>query len=268
MSERERRMKMGRKKLLVIAALLSTFLIIPLAINAKLIDVTGLPLFSGSATSSSSTTVFVDEHHILDESLQAGSTFTVNVNVSEATDLFTWQINIEWNSSMLNVSSIIPGPFLAASDNDTSSEVLGIVINSTDNAQGYSVLAESILADVTGISGNGTLVSVEFLVLEYGWSNVTISVTGTFPTQLLDSTNNTATLIAVDGYFRNKLTGDINGDRYCDRYDFGEFAMAYGSVEGEDRYNREADFDMVDPYCVDRYDFGILAQNYGRYLPP
>ena len=179
---------MGRKKLLAIAALLSALLIFPLAIGARVINLADLQFLGGPLTSS--TTVSVDPVNILNESLQSGSNFTVHVNVSDVTDLFTWQIHMTWNSSILNVSRIIPGEFLARSVDDTSSEALGgVVINSTDNGQGFSLFAESILANVTGITepGNGTLVSVEFLVLDYGWSNLAISVSGDFPTTLLDS---------------------------------------------------------------------------------
>jgi len=182
-----------------------------LVISAPVIGSVFVDLISSSATvacMSSTAAVFVDPVAILNESLQSGSTFTVYVN-----DLFTWQVNMNWNSSILNVSRIILGEFLARADNETSSEALvGVVINSTDNAQGYSSFAESILGDVGGISGNGTLVSIEFLVLEYGCTNLTISVSGTLPTTLLDSAKGSITFTTVDGYFRNKIPGDIDGD--------------------------------------------------------
>ena len=68
--------------------------------------------------------------------------------------------------------------------------------------------------------------------------------------------------IDSDGTVWVKLPGDINGDGACDRYDFGEFAMVYGSVKGDGRYNPEADFDATN--TVDRYDFGIFAMYYGK----
>jgi hypothetical protein len=248
---------MGRKKLLAIAALLSLLLIFPLALGANVINLADLPLFGGPVTFSS-TTVFVTPPNVLDNGLQAGSKFTVHVNVSEVTDLFTWQISMSWNSSMLNVSGIIPGEFLARSADPTSSEELGgIVINSTDNGQGYGSFAESILGEVSGISGNGTLVSVEFLVLTYGWTDLNITVSGDFATTLLDSAGSSATFTPADGYFSNKIPGDIDGDIDVDGTDFWMFSGVYPSDPA------------LDPMCdldrdgdIDGTDFWIFTGHY------
>ncbi len=184
-----------------------------------------------------------------------------------------------WNSSILNASKILPNEFLARSVNETSSEALGgLVINSTDNAQGSSLFAESILANVTGISGNGTLVSIEFRVLDYGWTHLNITVTGEFPTTLLDSagTNMTVTIplytnsSAVNGYFSNTIPGDIDSDRDVDWVDFGDFATAYGKKAPpqvptpDPLYNLQADTDLDGD--VDWEDFGTFATNYGRSI--
>jgi len=262
---------MGRKKLLIIAALLSVLLIFPLAIGAKVINLADLP-FLGDPVTSSSTTVFVDPPNVLNETLQAGSNFTVHLNVSDVNDLFTWQVNIDWNSYVLNVSRIVPGEFLARADNQTSSEVLGVVINSTDNAQGYGSLVESILGNVSGIPGpaSGRLVSIEFLVLEYGWTNLNISISGTFPTTLLDSAGSNITFTAVDGYFSNKIPGDIDGDKDVDPFDFSSFRLAYGSkgppqVPAPDpNYNKQADFDLDGD--IDPFDFSTFRLNYGKTI--
>jgi len=172
---------------------------------------------------------------------------------------------MSWDSSILNVSRIIPGEFLARADNQTSSEALGgVVINSTDNAQGYGLFAESILGDVAGISGNGSLVSIEFLVVGYGWTNLTISVSGTLPTMLLDSAGGTITCTKTDGYFINKLFGDFDGDGDVDPDDFNIFAGAYGTSVGDPAYNPEADFDNDGD--VDPDDFNVFAGNYGESL--
>jgi parallel beta-helix repeat protein len=58
------------------------------------------------------------------------------------------------------------------------------------------------------------------------------------------------------------LLGDIDVDGDVDRYDFGIFALAYGSTAGDPSYELGADLDCDDD--VDRYDFGIFALNYGK----
>jgi len=262
-----------KAKLLLLFSVMGILLVI----SAPVVTSVFVDLTSPSVTVSMSSTaaVFVDPVNILNESLQSGSTFTVQVNVSDVNDLFAWQVNMSWNSSILNVSSIISGEFLARADNQTSSEALGgVVINSTDNVQGYGLFAESILGDVAGISGNGTLVSVEFLVLEYGWTDLNISVSGTLPTTLLDSAGSSVTFTTVGGYFSNKIVGDVDGDGDVDRYDYGYLAQAYGTSIGDLNFNPSADIwgDPSDPDPsipdgdVDRYDYGILALNYGQSI--
>ncbi len=249
-----------------------------LVMSTPIISSVFVDLTSSSAPMSMSSTakVFVDPVNILNESLQAGSTFTVNVNVSDVTDLFTWQVNMTWNSSILDVNGIFAGEFLnqTTSANKTSSAPryfggLGFVINVTDNAKGYTVMTESILedvlpSDVPGISGNGTLVSVEFLVLDYGATDLNISASGSLPTMLLDSADGTITYDEIDGYFSNKILGDIEGDGDVDFDDFILFAGAYGTSVGEPTYNPEADLDGDGD--VDFDDFIIFAGNYGRSI--
>jgi parallel beta-helix repeat protein len=66
----------------------------------------------------------------------------------------------------------------------------------------------------------------------------------------------------IDGTVTVKIPGDIDGDGDVDRYDFGIFAVAYGSSAGDLNYEIECDFD--DDGDVDRYDFGIFSANYGK----
>ena len=267
---------MGRKKLFGIAALLSLLLIFPLALGANVINLADLPFLGGPETSSS-TTVYADPSKVLNETLQAGKNFTVHLNVSDVSDLFTWQININWNSSMLNVSRIIPGEFLARSDNDTSSEALGgIMINSTDNLGGSSLFAESILANVSGVTepDNDTLVSIEFLVLEYGWTDVNIIVTGDFPTTLLDSAGSNITFTIVgyysSFYFRNTIPGDIDVDGDTDWEDFSDFAWAFDTHgppqvgTPDPKYDRQADLNLDGD--IDWEDFSDFAWNFDRHI--
>jgi len=77
-----------------------------------------------SPSSSSLPTVFVDPDTIIsDYTLQPiGSSLAVNINVSEATDLFAWQVNMTWNSNVLNWTGGSKGDFLSG---DPSEDWLG-----------------------------------------------------------------------------------------------------------------------------------------------
>jgi len=264
----------GRRRIFGLAALLSVLLAVPLVFSLGIIE---FPNFS-SGILSSTASVFVDpdkiiKDYVLDPGYQIGDTFTVHVNISDVTDLFTWQINLGWDPDILNMSNIIAGEFLArAYPENTSSEELGWVVNSTDYAIGYSASAETILGNVTGITEEdiGRLVSIEFLIVGYGWTDLNISLSGTLPTTLLDSNGSNMTFTTVDGYFSNKIIGDVDGDGDVDWVDFSDFAWAYGSkgppqvLTPDPKYNRQADLDLDGD--VDWVDFSDFAWNYGRSI--
>ena len=68
-----------------------------------------------------------------------------------------------------------------------------------------------------------------------------------------------------DGTVLVKIPGDINGDAKSDKFDFGDFATAFGSHEGEPRYNPDADLNMDGK--IDKFDFGWFATYFGTKLP-
>jgi len=267
--EGDREMR-GRKRILSITAILLLVLIVSAVFASGVVDISKFSLINAPGTvepASSTALVFVDPAYVNDATKQSGSKFTVHVNISGASDLYTWHVNVTFNKNILSVSKIFPGEFLRRSPNLTASEVLpgGFVINSTDNTKGYSGFAESILGTITGQTGNGRLASIEFLVVGYGSTDLTISLTGILATTLLSSTGGAITFTTTNGYFRNKYGGDVNGDRWVTSADFSVLQGAYGSSKGQPAYNREADFNL-DGYITSA-DFSVLQGNYGKYFP-
>lgn len=277
---------MKSRKLLIAVASLSVLLIVPLVFSSGLANLVQSLFSSNTATSStlssSSPTVFVTPATVNDLSKQSGSTFKVHVNISDVTDLFAWQINVTWKSNMLSVNKIIVGEFLnrTGSANKTSSAPryfggLGFVVNATDNVKGYAIMSESILediapGDVPGITAPfGRLVSIEFLVKDYGSTVLTISLTGTLRTTLLNSTGGEITLPPANvqnGYFRNKFPGDVNGDHYVTSSDLSLILGIYGKNSGQLGFDREADFNL-DGFITSS-DLSILLGNYGKSFFP
>lgn len=242
----------GRKKLFSLVGLLSVLLIIPLAFSLGGVDIPRL-LFGGSPTSSmvgplaSTSTVFVDpsmnvtDYEDAVHNVTIGSTVTFHINISGVTDLFAWQHNVSWDPSILNVSRVIQGEFLARSANLTSSEILGFVINYT----GSVVAAEAIMANTTGITGGGRLVTIEFEIVGYGWTYLNITAGGNLPTMLLNSTGDILTydrqlvpIFSAHGYFRNVIYGDMTDDSL----------VGVGPPDGD----------------IDGFDLGVFSDNFGR----
>jgi len=88
-------------------------LIIPLLLSFALIDVSSNP----------GTIVYVDPPSVIDDSLQAPSTFTVSLDVSDVSNLFSWQANMSWDPSVLQVNSWLFGDFLKGNP-DEAKEVV------------------------------------------------------------------------------------------------------------------------------------------------
>jgi len=264
---------MVRKGIVILASLFSVLLVVSVVFVSGLVDVSILSFISPGSNSTAEVTstasVFVDPAALIQDyaALPIGSKFTVHVNVSGVTDLFSWQINLTWNKAILNLSRISTGEFLlrTASVSKTAAYQLGCVINRTDNANGFTGMGESILGGVPGISGDGRLVSIEFLIVGYGSSNLTISLAGNLATTLLSSTGNSLTFTATDGYFRNALSGDANIDKTVNVFDILAVKSRWGTTPASPNWVREYDVNLDD--AINVFDILTVKANWGRTAP-
>jgi len=262
-------------KLSVIVALLSVILIVSVVFSSGAIDVLTLPLESppapAGAPESSSAVVFVDPEPIIkdyvnDPGYQIGDTFQIHVNITDASSLFSWQINISWDPSMLNVSDVIASEFLNRTypTANTTSHELGFVINKADNATGYTALGESILGGDTGVNGSGRLVTIELLITAYGCGNLTLSISGTLPTMLLNSTLDSIAFTTTDGFFKNKIHGDSNGDTLVSLADVSKLSDHWTAAGLP--YSRCVD--QVDDGQITLADVSRCSDNWLRSVTP
>jgi len=206
-----------------------------------------------------------------------GSNVNFRANISEVTDLYTWHIKLSWDKDILNSSLILYGDFLSSgtvSPNGTSSDVANITGIFYDD--GYGWAAESVLGEYAGVNDNGTLLEIRFDIVGYGHTYICINDTGTMPTQLINSTIGSIGFGPEDGYFRNTIPGDIQGDTEgippdgdVDMFDFFAFADHYATVEGDPNYNILADLQgdtagTLPDGDVDMFDFFAFADSYTR----
>ena len=257
----------GRTKLVSLVTVITILLTSSMVFASGVIDASKVSLFGMPVDEPNAGTanIFVTPMNTVDSTKQSGSTITVHIDISgTGFDLFSWQINLTYNKNILNVNRLTAGSFLGATK-DTSSEVLGHVINVTDNIGGSALFAETILYDVPGVSGSGRLVSIEFLVVGYGSTDIIISLSGSFKTTLLDSLGAEITPSVTNGYFRNKYPGDWNGDKSVSSLDFSKLAGIYGKSYPDPLYDRECDF-ILDG-TIGSADFSALAGNYGKTFP-
>ncbi len=275
----------GRRRIVALAVSLALLVGVPLAFGLGIVDIPLLPWGSPSSTgeplSSSAASVFVDptaviKDYLNDPGYQVGDKFTVHVNVSDATDLFAWQVNLTWNPSILNFSRVKEyGPFLraTASPNGTSGWIdrdptQNVTIAPYNNTVGYVAIAETILGDYSGISGTGRLVSVEFEVVGYGCTNLTIGTDGTLATTLLNSTQNSVTVTPTNGWFSNKLAGDANGDGYVNALDVGKVNAHWAPAGGPPGWSLgyARGVDNNDDGYINALDIGVVNANWGRTI--
>ncbi len=91
--------------------------------------------------------------------------FTVFIDVSHVSDLYGWQVNLEWNSSMLELADIIEGPFLKSKGQTFFSY--------TTNKNKVAIVC-TLQGNVSGVSGEGTLAEVKFKVKQHGICTIQI----------------------------------------------------------------------------------------------
>ncbi len=95
-----------------------------------------------------------------------GDTFTINVTISEATDVWAWSCKVSWNSSVVNCTEKEVGPF-----NPPGTSLIAYI----DNEKGeIGKLASYQLAEET-VSGSGVVAILTFVATEVGPVNLNIS---------------------------------------------------------------------------------------------
>ncbi|MEK6945596.1 MAG: cohesin domain-containing protein [Nanoarchaeota archaeon] len=123
-----------------------------------------------------------------------GVDFDVNVTVSNVTDLYSFQFDLTYNSSVLQYIGISSGPFLN-SDGSTLFE-LPPNTGTPGLLDNYAVTRIAVLY---GVSGSGVIAKIRFRGLSAGTSNLVIS-----NDSLYDSNNTNPQPI-----LHNALTGDV-----------------------------------------------------------
>jgi len=240
---------MRGRRILSVVILLSIVLIGSGVFALGVVDVAKIPVLNSVISgvqpmSPGGESVFVNPSKVVDGSLRPGQKFTVHVNVSTVTNLFTWQVRMSWNKTVLALNKITAGEFLlrTTSANKTAAYQLGFTINSTDNANGVSMFAESILdssVGATGVSGSGRLASIEFQVVGNGKTVLNITMTETF---LIDSAGTTIQPTKTNGWFNN-IPGDTNYSGKVDGTDLSAIGLAWLSSPGKITWNPGCDFD-------------------------
>jgi len=126
-------------------------------------------------------------------------TYSANITLSNVFDLYAWQISLYYQSSVLNGTQAVEGPFLKSGSPQGTFFILSNFTDNYNATYGYVLMSCARLGATGGTSGGGTLATVTFKAKGTGSSVVHIDTTGPFLTTLDDPNGNSIPYFAVDG---------------------------------------------------------------------
>lgn len=136
-------------------------------------------------------TIYIDPSEII---ANPGDTFTINVNINDVVDLYSYDVRIQWPRDLLQCVSATEGPFLTANPTIFLPKIY----------VDYIVVAATSMGAIPGVSGSGTLFTVNFMVLDAGKCTLDI-----YQSTLLDHTLTPIDHIAQDGYFSTAAEANL-----------------------------------------------------------
>lgn len=157
-------------------------------------------VYSASNTTSQTAdiTVGVSPTNTVDYVLSPGENFTVDVKALNVTSLHSFQLNLTYNSAVINCTSIQLGDLLATGGNTT-------IENRTMVEGSVFFSARLTAAGATATAnGNGSLVTLEFHVLSRGETLIKLQ-----EVNLYDSNGTSLLYVAYDGYFNDNFFVDV-----------------------------------------------------------
>jgi hypothetical protein len=191
-----------------------------------------LAIVAKPVKSEPTTTISLDPPTI---TVPPNTNFTVNINITDVTDLIAWSLILEWDPSLLEMVNITKGSFCEdwtsfGYDWNQSEGVAFVLSNSLDVGSG-------------ALSGSGTLAEVTLHSITLGQCDLNLT-----DTSLINKSTN---LISTPPYL-----GDANGDMWVDSIDLGVVLGAFGYRQ----YNVNADFNSDG--IIDAYDVWCVVVNY------
>lgn len=137
------------------------------------------------------TALYVDPPSIIDTTKTAGTTFSVNINVKEVTDLMGYEFILNYTTAVLTATEITLGPFFPP-----DSMIWHEEINDTLGYVWYAVTMP--FGSQVGKTGSGTLATISFLVDSSGASPLYL-----YYHEIKNSKANPIPHKVYDGYFSN-----------------------------------------------------------------
>jgi len=128
-----------------------------------------LPFGALATVYAESTRVFLDPASQIVGAV--GDSYTVNVSISDVSSLYGYELKLYYNSTLMNGTQAIEGPFLKSGGGQT----FFYTVNFTDNynsTHGLLYIACTLTGNLSGVSGSGVLATAKFEALALGNSSL------------------------------------------------------------------------------------------------
>jgi hypothetical protein len=116
-----------------------------------------------------------------------GEDFTININISNVVDLYAWKLKLRWNVTILEAVNVAEGSFLKNG---------GSTLFIKNNTAGNIILDCTLIGDISGVSGKGTLATIQFQVNRSGNCDLDL-----YDTMLASSSEKYITHTVSGGHF-------------------------------------------------------------------
>jgi len=120
----------------------------------------------------------------------SGQDFTINIGISNVADLYGWGFKLRWNTTILEVVNVTEGNFLKQGGETLQARWR------INNTQGYIVADCTLLGNVSGVSGDGILATINLHVKGEGECILDL-----YDTVLISSLEQPIDHDTEDGYF-------------------------------------------------------------------
>ena len=128
-----------------------------------------------------------------------GESFTVDINIQDAVDLFAYEVKLGYNPGILAVADIDEGPFIR----DQTTSPLGTLWSTIYGAD-YVYAVCVTMGKYPGVSGSGNLFNVTFNVIDPGACDLDL-----YDSIMLDSNGALITHDVADGDFSTPVRANL-----------------------------------------------------------
>ncbi len=187
------------------------------------------------------------------------NTFTLQLKATDVSDLAGWQTDIHFDPAILKVTAVREGGFLKQNSGSTHFQH-----GTIDNTAGRIIGVSSTRTTQGGVDGEGTLLSVTFIIINAGETQVTLNgfVAGTSTGDTIIA-NPTGVLVGVKKIESEYPPYDVNEDGIVNVTDVFMVASALGYVNPDNPR-----IDVNGDGIVDKHDLIIVAQHLDEETTP